>query len=91
MHLVWGLKCTVSKLFFNFFLLKSLLLYRLTIKLTAKVLHADCCHVVPFNGVKPNESSNHGREENICLCPIGFLVTSEYLVREDKTQSERIR
>lgn len=91
MHLVWGLQCTVSKPFFLFFLLKWLLLYRLTIKLTAKVLHADCCHVVPFNGVKPNESSNHGREENICLCPIGFLVTSEYLVREEKTQSERIR
>lgn len=75
----------------TFFLLTWLLLYRLTVKLTAKVLHADCCHVVPFNGVKPNESSNHGWEENICLCLIGFLVTSEYLVREEKTQCERIR
>lgn len=63
----------------------------LTVKLTAVVLQADRGLVVPVDGVEPNEASNHRRKEGVCLCLIGFLVPSEYLVREGGTDGEKQR
>lgn len=55
----------------------------LTIKLTAIEFHAECSLLVPFERVKPNESSNHRRKKSIFLHLVGVLVATEYLVMQN--------
>ncbi len=61
----------------------------LTIEFTAVELHADCGLVVPVDRMEPNESPSHRRKKGIFLCLIGFLVSSEYLVKDEETERKR--
>lgn len=62
----------------------------LTIQLTAIELHSDCCLVMPLDGVEPNESANHRREESVFHGLVGLLAPVELLLVKGHSRSDQM-